>query len=85
MGISDGNILYYHGVAEGNEGRKISTLEYNNRTVYEYFYIPSADEFGCPYSNLPPITFDDIPRLHKRSRYTPDLHPVAMYFASKIF
>ena len=33
-GIKDGKLLYCHGVAEGNVERKISKLEYNNRTVY---------------------------------------------------
>ena len=37
MGITDGNILYYHSVAERNADREISTLEYNKRTVYECF------------------------------------------------
>ena len=27
MGITDGKLLYCHGVAEGNEYKKISTLE----------------------------------------------------------
>ena len=35
VGITDGNILYCHGVSEGNVDRKISTLEYNNRIVYD--------------------------------------------------
>ena len=35
MGITDGKLLYCHGVAEGNEDKKISTLEYKNRTVYD--------------------------------------------------
>ena len=30
MGITDGKLLYYHGVAEGNKDKKTSTLEYNN-------------------------------------------------------
>ena len=34
MGITDGKLLYCHGVAEGNKDKKISTLEYNNRKVY---------------------------------------------------
>ena len=33
MGITDGKLLYCHGVAEGNKDKKISTLEYNNRTL----------------------------------------------------
>ena len=37
MGITDGKLLYCHGVTEGNKDKKISTLEYNNRTVYDCF------------------------------------------------
>ena len=33
MGVTDGKLIYCHGVAEGNVYRKKSTLEYNNRTV----------------------------------------------------
>ena len=35
MVITDGNLLYCHGVAEENKDKKISTLKYNNRTVYD--------------------------------------------------
>ena len=35
MGITDGKLLYCHGVAEGNEDKKISTLDYNNSTFYD--------------------------------------------------
>ena len=35
MGIIDGNLLYFHGVTEGNMDKKISTLEYNNKKVYD--------------------------------------------------
>ena len=34
-GITDGKLLYCHGVAEGNKDKKISTLEYNIRTVHD--------------------------------------------------
>ena len=64
MGIKDGNILYCHGVAEVNLDRKISTLDYNNRRVYECFNNHFIDEFVMPSLNLPPITFDDRHRLH---------------------
>ena len=40
MGIKDGKLLYCHGVAEGNKDKKILTLEYNNRTVYDCFNNP---------------------------------------------
>ena len=33
MGIAYGKLLYCHGVAEGKLEKKISTLEFNNRTV----------------------------------------------------
>ena len=35
VGITDGKLLYCHGVAEGNQDKKKSTLDYNNRTVYD--------------------------------------------------
>ena len=35
MGITDRKLLYCHGLSEVNMDRKISTLEYNNRTVYD--------------------------------------------------
>ena len=58
MGISYGKLLYCHGLAEGNVENKISTLEYNNRTVYDCFNNPFTAEFGSPTLNLPPITID---------------------------
>ena len=48
MGITDGKLLYCHGVAEGNKDKKISTLEYNNRTVYDCFNNPFTDDCGIP-------------------------------------
>ena len=83
MGIKDGKLIYFHGVAEGYVDRKISTLEYNNRTVYECFNKTFTDEFGGLALNIPPITFDDRPRPHKISRYTPYLLPAAFYVASE--
>ena len=65
MGITDGKLLYCHGVAEGNVDKKVSTLEHNNRTVYDCFNNPFIDEFGSPDLHLPLITIDDGPRLHK--------------------
>ena len=35
MIIIDGNLIYCHGVAERNVDRKVSTLDYNNRTFYD--------------------------------------------------
>ena len=53
MGITDGKLLYCHGVAEGNKDKKISTLEYNNRKVYDCFNDPfTADlwHIGISYA-----------------------------------
>ena len=83
MVITDGKLIYCHGVAEGIKEKKISTLKYNNRTVYECFNNPFIDEFCSTDFNLPPITFNDRPQTHKRPLYTPDLLPDAIYVASK--
>ena len=83
MGISDGKLLYCHSVAEGNVDKKISTLDYNNRTFYDWFNNPFTSDFGSPDLHLPPITIDNRPRLHKRARYTPDLLPYAISVASE--
>ena len=69
MGIIDGKLLYCPGGTEGNVDRQISTLEYNNRTVYECFNDPFTSDFGIPDMHLPPITIDDRPHPHKISRY----------------
>ena len=34
MGITDGNLLFYHGILAGSLDKKIPMREYNNRTVY---------------------------------------------------
>ena len=81
MGITDGKLLHYHGVAEVNVEKKLSTLEYNNRTVYDCFNNHFTDEFVSPALHLPPITIDDRPRPHERARYTPDLLPSAISVA----
>ena len=61
MGITYGKLLHCHGVAEGNEDKKISTLDYNNRKVYDCFNNPFTDDCGSPAMYLPPITIDDRP------------------------
>ena len=35
MGITDGKIIFYHGISEGSMEKQISMREYNNRTVYD--------------------------------------------------
>ena len=63
--------------------KKISTLEYNNRAVYDCLSNSFTDELGSPALHLRPITIDDRPRLHKRSRYTPDLLLATISVASE--
>ena len=81
MGIIDGNLPYCHDVSEGNMARKISTLEYSSRTVYECFNNFFTDDFSSPALNLPPMIFDDTPHPHKRARYTPYLISAAIYIS----
>ena len=83
MGITYCKLLYFHGIAEENVDRNISTLQYNNSTVYDCFNNHCTDEFGSPALNIPPITFDYIPCPHKRARYTPYLLPAAISIASE--
>ena len=83
MGLKDGKLLYCHGVAEVKVDRKISKRYYNNMMVYDCFDNLFTYKFGSPALNLPPITFDDIPRPHKRARYTPDLLSAASSVASE--
>ena len=85
MGITDGKLLYFDGVAEENEDRKMSTSEYNNRTVYDWFNITFTDEFVSLDFNTPPTTFDHLPLPHKRALYTPDILPYAISVASEKF
>ena len=66
---------------KGNADKKISILDYNNRTVYDCFNNPFTYNFFSPDLNLPPITFDDRPQ--KKSRYTPDLLPDTISVASE--
>ena len=61
MGIIYGKLLYCHGVAEGNVDNRISSLEHNNRTVYDCFNNIFTANFGSPAMHLPPITIDDRP------------------------
>ena len=83
MGITDGKLLYCHGVAEGNADNLFSTLEYNNRTVYDCFNDPFTADCGSPAMHPPPITFDGRHPPHKIARYAPDLLPAAISVASE--
>ena len=83
MGITDGELLYGHGVAEGNKDKTNSTLEYNNKTVYDCFNNPFTADCGIPSMHLPPITIDDSPPPPKRARCAPNLLPATIYVASE--
>ena len=83
MGITDGKILYCHGVVEGNKDKKISTLEYNNRTVYECFNNTFTVDCDSPALHLTPITIDDRPPPPKKARYAPNLLPATISVASE--
>ena len=81
MVITYEKLLYCNGVVEGNVNKKVSTLEYRNRTVYDWFNDTFKADFSILDLHLPPITIDDIPCLHKRARYIPDLLSAAIYVA----
>ena len=76
-------LLYCHGVSEGNVDKKISKLEYNNRTVYDCFNNLFTDEFNSLYFNLPPITFDNRPHWHKIAWYPWDILLVVISVVSE--
>ena len=83
MGITDGKLIDCQGVSEGNVDKKISTLEYNNRTVDDCFNNSFTGDCDSPAMHLPPITIDDRAPPHKRARYAPDLFPAAISVASE--
>ena len=49
---------------------------------YDCLYNKFLADCGSPNFNLPPITIDDTPHLHKRARYTPDMLPYTISVAS---
>ena len=83
VGIIDGKLLFYHGISEGSVDKKISTIEYNNRMLYDCFNNTFPDDCGSPVLNIPPIIIDGRPHQDKRARYSPDLLPAAIYVASE--
>ena len=83
MVITNQKLLLYHGISKDSENKTISTNEYNNRKVYDYFNNPFTAYFGTPSLNLPPITIDYIPQPHKRARYNPTLIPAVISVASQ--
>ena len=81
MGITYGNLLYCHDVAEGNVEKKIPALEYNNRMGYYCLNNPFTADCGSPDMHLPTITIDYRTPPHKRARYAPYLLPPAISVA----
>ena len=67
MGIIDGKILLYNGISEQIKDNKITTRDYNNRTVYDCFNNPFPSDYGSPYLNLTPIRIDDSTHPDKRA------------------
>ena len=82
-GITDGKLLFCHGVSEGNLYNRILTREYNNRKFYDCFNNILPDDFGSPGLNLPPIIIDDIPHPNKRACYTPYMITATIAVASE--
>ena len=83
MDITDGNILFCHGISKESVDKKIATIDYSNRTVYYFLNNPYTYDCGSPYLNLSPITIGDRLHPYKIARYTPYLFPAAIYVASK--
>ena len=69
MGITDGKLLFGHGISEGSVERRISTRDYNPRTVYDSFNKLFPVDCGSPNYNLPPVTIYDRPRPDKIPLY----------------
>ena len=59
MGITDGKLLFCHGISEKIKDKTISMREYTDRTVYDWFNNPFSGDCGSQYLNIPHITIDD--------------------------
>ena len=62
--------------------KKISIRHYNDRTFYGCFNNLFTAGFGSPALSLPPMPIYDSPHPNKRSRYTSDPLPAAIYVTS---
>ena len=82
VGMTDGNILFYHVISEQSREKKFSIREYNYRTDYGCFNYPFLVVCVIQYLILLPITIYDSFILNKISQYTPDPIPDAIYVAS---
>ena len=75
MGITYAKLLLCSGLSEQSKYNTISIIEYNDRTVYEFFYNPFSVYSGTPDFNRPPVPINDSPHRKKRSRCTSDPLP----------
>ena len=71
MYITDGKLIFCHGISDLIRYNKIPMIYYNHRT-------PFPVDYGIPYFNLPHMPINHSP-CPKKSRYTPDPLPAAIY------
>ena len=83
MFIIDGKVLLCHGISEESVDKKVLTIDYNNRTVFDFFSDTFTDDFGSPDLNIPPITIGNRSCPHKRACYIPDLLLAAISVVSE--
>ena len=83
MGITYGKLLFCHVISEESMDKKISTIEYNDRTVYEWFNNPFIADFYSPDLNLPPITIGDRTNLQKEPSITQICYQLPYLFTLK--
>ena len=67
IGIANGKLLFCHGILEGSVDKKISTKEYNTRTIYDCFKNTFPADCGSQILNPPTITIEDINHMDKRA------------------
>ena len=85
VSIAYGKILFWHDISEEIEDKKIPTIEYNGRTVYECFNNTFPDNVGIPNFNFLTVTIDDRPRPDTRAWYNPYLLPDKISASSKTY
>ena len=79
VGITYVKPLLFHGIPQERKDKKISIISYTNIIVYEFFKNPFPADCGIPYLNLPPVPIDDISHQNKKSCYTYDFLPDAIF------
>ena len=75
--------LFFHGILYQSKDKKISMIEYNDRTVYDW--VNNLFSVDCCISalNPPPITIDKSYRLNQKDWYTFDTLLSAISFTSR--